>query len=98
MGFRPLAIEKRSSEVWDVLSVVKTEFEKFGVVLEKTKKKLQEASNTIDQAGVRSRAIERQLRKVQELPSPENKQLIEHELNQELKDIESSDIFNDNEE
>lgn len=98
MGFRTLAIEKRSSEVWDVLSVVKTEFEKFGVVLEKTKKKLQEASNTIDQAGVRSRAIERQLRKVQELPSPENKQLIEHELNQELKDIESSDIFNDNEE
>ena len=71
MGFRTLAIEKRSSEVWDVLSVVKTEFEKFGVVLEKTKKKLQEASNTIDQAGVRSRAIERQLRKVQELPSPE---------------------------
>lgn len=98
MGFRTLAIEKRSSEVWDVLGVVKTEFEKFGVVLEKTKKKLQEASNTIDQAGVRSRAIERQLRKVQELPSPENKQLIEHELNQELKDIESSDFFNDNEE
>ena len=69
MGFRTLAIEKRSSEVWDLLSVVKTEFNQFGNVLEKTKKKLQEATNTIEQAGVRSRAIERQLKKVQELPS-----------------------------
>ena len=69
MGFRTLAIEKRSSEVWDVLGVVKTEFGKFGTVLEKTKKKLQEATNTIEQAGVRSRAIERQLKNVQELPS-----------------------------
>ena len=69
MGFRTLAIEKRSSEVWDVLGVVKTEFGKFGTVLEKTKKKLQEATNTIEQAGVRTRAIERQLKNVQELPS-----------------------------
>lgn len=69
MGFRTLAIEKRSSEVWDLLSAVKTEFNQFGNILEKTKKKLQEATNTIDQAGVRSRAIERQLKKVQELPS-----------------------------
>ncbi len=68
MGFRTLAIEKRSSEVWDLLGAVKTEFGKFGMVLEKTKKKLQEATYTIDQAGVRSRAIERQLKKVQELP------------------------------
>jgi DNA recombination protein RmuC len=67
MGFRTLAIEKRSSEVWDILSVVKKEFGQFGTVLEKTKKKLQEATNTI--AGVRTRAIERQLRNVQELPS-----------------------------
>ncbi len=69
MGFRTLAIEKRSGEVWDLLSAVKAEFSEFGTVLEKTKKKLQEATNTIDKAGVRSRAIERQLRKVQELPS-----------------------------
>jgi DNA recombination protein RmuC len=68
MGFRTLAIEKRSSEVWDVLSAVKTEFGKFGEILDKTKKKLQEASNVIDKAGVRTRAIERQLNKVQELP------------------------------
>lgn len=68
MGFRTLAIEKRSSEVWEILSGVKTEFGRFGDVLEKTKKKLQEASNVIDQAGVRSRAIERKLRNVEELP------------------------------
>lgn len=68
MGFRTLAIEKRSSEVWDLLGAVKTEFGKFGTVLEKTKKKLQEATNTIEQAGVRSRAIERQLKNVEELP------------------------------
>ncbi|MBP7460632.1 MAG: DNA recombination protein RmuC [Candidatus Delongbacteria bacterium] len=68
MGFRTLAIEKRSSEVWEILGAVKTEFGNFGSVLEKTKKKLQEATNVIDKAGIRSRAIERKLRTVQELP------------------------------
>jgi DNA recombination protein RmuC len=68
MGFRTLAIEKRSSEVWELLGVVKTEFGKFGGVLAKTKKKLKEASNTIGLAEVRTRAIERKLRKVQEVP------------------------------
>lgn len=71
MGFRTLAIEKRSSEVWEVLGKVKTEFSNFGAVLARTKKKLQEASNTIDQAEVRTRAIERKLRDVQEMPQVE---------------------------
>lgn len=61
MGFRTLAIEKRSSEVWQLLSVVKTEFSKFGQVLEKSQKKAQELTNSLDQAGVRTRAIERKL-------------------------------------
>lgn len=77
MGFRTLAIEKRSSEVWELLGVVKTEFGKFGDVLSKTKKKLQEASNTIDKAEVRTRAIERKLRKVQEIPANDGAELIE---------------------
>jgi DNA recombination protein RmuC len=77
MGFRTLAIEKRSSEVWELLGGVKTEFGKFGDVLAKTKKKLQEASNTIDKAEVRTRAIERKLRKVQEVPQSEAVDLIE---------------------
>jgi DNA recombination protein RmuC len=68
MGFRTLAVEKRSSEVWELLGMVKTEFGRFGAVLAKTKKKLQEASNTIDQAEVRTRAIEKKLKKVQEIP------------------------------
>jgi DNA recombination protein RmuC len=77
MGFRTLAIEKRSSEVWELLGVVKTEFGKFGDVLAKTKKKLQEAGDTIDQAAVRSRAIERQLQKVEQAPQPDRAALIE---------------------
>lgn len=72
MGFKTLAIEKRSSEVWMVLGAVKTEFSKFGDVLAKTKKKLDEARNTIESAEVRSRAIDRQLRQVEALPVEEN--------------------------
>lgn len=68
MGFRTLSIEKRSSEVWELLSSVKTEFGKFGEVLAKTKKKLEEATNVIDQAEGRTRVINRKLRDVQELP------------------------------
>jgi len=75
MGFRTLAIEKRSSDVWELLGVVKTEFGKFGDVLAKTKKKLQEAGNTIDQAAVRSRAIERKLRDVEDLPQEKRESL-----------------------
>ena len=68
MGFRTLAIEQRSSEVWTRLSMVKTEFAKFGDVLMATRKKLEQASNSIGDAEVRTRAIERQLRDVQALP------------------------------
>jgi DNA recombination protein RmuC len=71
MGFRTLTIEKRSSEVWQVLGAVKTEFGKFGDVLEKVQKKLQEASNTVDVAASRSRVLERKLKDVQELPAVE---------------------------
>jgi DNA recombination protein RmuC len=76
MGFKTLAIEKRSSEVWEILGAVKTEFGNFGVVLEKTKKKLMEATNVIDQAGIRTRAIERKLRTVQELPQEQTIQML----------------------
>ena len=77
MGFRTLAIEKRSSEVWELLGAVKTEFGKFGDVLAKTKKKLKEASNTIGLAEVRTRAIERKLRDVEQVPQPDAVGLIE---------------------
>lgn len=77
MGFRTLAIEKRSSEVWDLLSSVKTEFGQFGTILEKTKKKLDEAANVIDSAGIRTRAIEKKLRNVQELPTWGTSKLLE---------------------
>jgi DNA recombination protein RmuC len=69
MGFRTLAIEKRSSAVWALLGSVKTEFGKFGDILARTKKKLEEATHTIDQAQVRSRAIARSLQRVEEAPA-----------------------------
>ncbi len=71
MGFRTLAIEKRSSEVWNVLSAVKSEFGKFGAVFDKVKKKLAEATNTVEDAAVRTRAMERKLRTVEDLPAPD---------------------------
>lgn len=76
MGFRTLAVEKRASEIWQILGTVKTEFGKFGGILDKTHKKLQEASNTIEDAARKSRTIERKLRDVQKLPSAETANLI----------------------
>ena len=68
MGFRTLAIEQRSSEVWGVLGAVKTEFGKFGEALDATRKKLEQATRSIESAGVRTRQIERKLKGVEALP------------------------------
>lgn len=76
MGFRTLALEKRSAEVWEVLGAVKTEFHKFGDVLAKTKKKLDEASNTIDAAQRRTRAMTRSLKSVEAVPDARVQALI----------------------
>jgi DNA recombination protein RmuC len=76
MGFRSLAIQKRSSEVWKLLGAVKTEFGKFGDVLDGVKKKLEQATNTMDGAARRSRAIERRLRTVEDLPPSEAQLLL----------------------
>lgn len=85
MGFRTIAIEKRSSEVWSLLGAVKTEFGKFGAILEKTQKKLQEASTTIDIAARKSRTIERKLRTVQEVPGQDEVVLM-------IEETEESDV------
>ncbi len=71
MGFRSLAIQKRSSEVWQVLRAVKTEFEKYGDILDKVQKKLHEASKTIEEVAVRRRQIDRKLAGVETLPERE---------------------------
>lgn len=71
MGFRTLAIERRSSEVWAVLGAIKTEFGKFGEILEATRRKLEQASRSIESAGVRTRQIERKLKSVEALPVAE---------------------------
>jgi DNA recombination protein RmuC len=83
LGFRTLAIEKRSSEVWQLLGAVKTEFGKFGELLENTKKKLQAASNSIDTASRKTRTISRKLRDVEEMPVKSASEI--------LPDVESPD-------
>jgi len=83
MGFKTLAIEKRSSEVWNLLGAVKTEFGKFVEILEKTQKKLQEASNTIDTATKKSRTIARKLKDVQTLPANEAELMLGQEADRE---------------
>lgn len=77
MGFRSLAVEKRTSEIWDLLGAVRSEFGKFGDVLQKTKEKLDSASKEIDKAGIRSRAIEKKLRDVQTLPEGKTQKLLD---------------------
>ena len=69
MGFRTLAIEQRSAEVWALLGKVKSEFEKFGEVLERTRQKIDQAGKELDKAGTRTRAINRALSGVQKLPA-----------------------------
>ena len=91
MGFRTLALEKRSAEVWEVLGAVKTEFSKFGDVLAKTKKKLEEASNTIDQAATRTRAMVRQLKSVEALPETRTAELLPG-LNTATPDEDVADV------
>ena len=80
MGFRTLAIEKRSSEVWDLLGAVKTEFGKFGGIIEKTRDKLVPATKELDSTGIRTRTIERKLRQVQELPISDSKLLLDNDM------------------
>ena len=76
MGFRTVAIEKRSAEVWQTLGAVKTQFGKFGDLLEGVQKKLQESANKIESAKTTSRQIERKLKNVEELPESESVKLI----------------------
>jgi len=76
MGFRSVAIEQRSAEVWRTLGAVRTEFGKFGDVLARAKKKLDEASNTLDEARGKTTTIARRLRDVEALPEPDAARLL----------------------
>ena len=82
MGFKTLAIEKRTSEVWQLLGIVKSEFTKFGDILDKTNKKLLEISSTMELASRKSRTIERKLKKVEALPIPDENEFYGNELSQ----------------
>lgn len=90
MGFRTLTIQKRSSEVWNLLAAVKTEWTKYGDILDTVQKKLHSASETIEKAKVRSRAVGRKLKDVQELPASEVTALLP--LNLLEDDEESGDV------
>ena len=93
MGFRTLALEKRSSEVWEILGAVKTEFAKFGGVLDATKKVLERAAKNIDDAQTRTRQMSRKLKKVEALPAERAQELLGVDL---LSPLES-DITSDKE-
>jgi DNA recombination protein RmuC len=82
MGFQTLAIEQRSAQVWEVLGAVRTEFSKFGGVLDKVKKQLGTAAKSLDEASVRTRVMEKKLRTVEAVPSAEATQILE--LDEEL--------------
>ncbi len=80
MGFKTLVIQEKSSEVWRILSAVKTEWTKYGNILDSVQKKLHQASETIEQAKVRSRAVGRKLKDVAELPLSETRVLLPESL------------------
>ncbi len=80
LGFRTLAVEKRASEVWRLLGSVKTEFGKFGELLDKTKDKLKQASDNIEDAARKSRTIENQLKEVQQLPVASQPDLLDQKV------------------
>ncbi|MGH7981811.1 MAG: DNA recombination protein RmuC [Candidatus Udaeobacter sp.] len=89
MGFRTLAIQKRSSEVWNLLAAVKTEFGKFGEALSAVKDKIDQASRKMEDVDVRSRAITKKLRDVEELPSnpqPMLRDLLPNENDEDLRE------------
>jgi DNA recombination protein RmuC len=86
-GFRTLAIQQRSSEVWQVLGAVKTEFHRFGSALDGVSKKLQEATNKVDALSARRRVVERTLRDVERLPEPEAAALLPTEATLEVDQV-----------
>ncbi len=94
MGFKTLAIEKRSSEVWQLLGMVKSEFSKFGDILDKTNKKLLEISNTMELASKKSRTIERKLKKVESLPVQDENDFYELDSSNFISINSSSDDEN----
>jgi DNA recombination protein RmuC len=91
MGFRTLAIQERSSDVWRILAAVKTEFGKYGDVMDKVQKKRQEASNTIDDVSRRRRAVDRKLRGIEVLPDLAATDLLE--LTPDAADAEEGVVF-----
>lgn len=95
MGFRTLAIQKRSSEVWELLGAIKTQFGTFGDLLDKTQKKLREASNSIDTAAKKSRTIERKLRNVQELPAVDAELLLPDLAAEEEEEMDDKNVASD---
>ncbi|MCL2167631.1 MAG: DNA recombination protein RmuC [Lentimicrobiaceae bacterium] len=93
MGFRTLEVQKRSSEVWEILGAIKAQFGKFGTLLEKTKKKLQETTNVIDDAEKKSRTIERKLKNVESLSEEKSMKLLGEAI--EIEDEDMIDYIED---
>lgn len=91
MGFRTLAIEKRSSEVWTLLGIVKTEFDKFGGILERTKQRIDQAGKELESAQKKTKTINAKLRKVQQLPVAEEELTVLGESNLDLVGLDETE-------
>ena len=87
MGFRTLAVQKQTSEVWNILGKVKTEFGKFGLLLDKTNRKLEEVSNTMKLASAKTRNIQNKLNKVQALPTKDDEEITSYKFFLELSSV-----------
>lgn len=92
MGFQTLAIEQRAVEVWRVLGAIKSEFGKFGDVLDKVKRQLNTASRTIEETGMRSRAMEKKLRSVEQLPEAEASKILALPSAGERNEVDDADV------
>ncbi|MCH8330441.1 MAG: DNA recombination protein RmuC [Bacteroidetes bacterium] len=90
MGFRTLAIQKQASEVWDIVSAVKTEFGKFASSIQHAKKKIQQAESALDKVDTRTRVMDRKLKGVEELPEAKADKLLELSGSTDIKDIDLS--------
>lgn len=92
VGFQTLAIEQRAAEVWTVLGAVKTEFAKFGDVLDKVRRQLDTATRTIEETGVRTRAMEKRLRSVEQLPEAEASRILELPVTLEEMEADNEEV------
>lgn len=93
MGFRTLAIQRRSGEVWRLLAAVKTEWTRYGDILDTVQKKINQASDTIEKARIRSRAVGKKLKDVQEMPASEVTNFLPRDFSEDDEEVKEEEVM-----